>query len=132
MTLPVRAKAAMIGVKKDFGDGLSSGDAATFEAIAVAPDGGSLARRNVSWSLYKIDNDYQWFNVDGRWNFEPVKSSRKLADGGFDIAADTPAKFSARVGWGKHRLDVKIGGGRDHELFLRRRLVGHGERGHAR
>ena len=107
VTLPVRAKAAMIGVKKDFGDDLSSGEAANFEAIAVAPDGATLPRRNVSWSLYKLDNDYQWFNVDGRWNYEPVKSSRKLADGGLDIAADAPSKFSARVSWGKHRLDVK-------------------------
>jgi uncharacterized protein YfaS (alpha-2-macroglobulin family) len=107
VTLPVRAKAAMIGVKKDFGEDLSSGESAAFEAIAVAPDGSPLARRNVSWALYKLDNDYQWFNSDGRWNYEPVKSSRKLADGVFDLAADAPAKFSGRVGWGKHRLDVK-------------------------
>ena len=66
----------------------------------MAPDGAGLPRKNVAWSLYKVDNDYQWFNVDGRWNFEPVKSSRKLADGTIDIAADTPTKISARVGWG--------------------------------
>jgi uncharacterized protein YfaS (alpha-2-macroglobulin family) len=107
LTLPVRAKAAMIGVKKDFGDDLSSGENASFEALAVAPDGASLARKGVTWALYKIDNDYQWFNVDGRWNFEPIKSSRKLADGTFDISSDGPAKFSAVVGWGRHRLDVK-------------------------
>ncbi len=107
VTLPVRGKTAMLGIKKDFADDISSGDLATFEAIAVAPDGGALARKSVSWSLYKVDNDYQWFNVDGRWNFEPVKSSRKLADGAFDISSDAPAKFAARVGWGKHRLDVK-------------------------
>jgi uncharacterized protein YfaS (alpha-2-macroglobulin family) len=107
VTLPVRAKTAMIGVKKDFGDDLASGETASFEAIAVAPDGASLIRKGVAWSLYKIDNDYQWFNVDGRWNFEPIKSSRKLADGTFDISAGGPAKFSGVVGWGQHRLDVK-------------------------
>ena len=107
VTLPVRGKAVMLGIKKDFSGDISSGDLASFEAIAVAPDGGALARKNVTWSLYKVDNDYQWFNVDGRWNFEPVKSSRKLADGAFDISSDASAKFSARVGWGKHRLDVK-------------------------
>ena len=38
-TLPVRAKGAMIGVKKDFDEALGAGDPATFEAIAVAADG---------------------------------------------------------------------------------------------
>ena len=107
VTLPVRGKAAMLGIKKDFADDLSAGDSASFEAIALAPDGAAIARKNVTWTLYKINNEYQWFNVDGRWDFEPVKSSRKLADGALDIASDAPAKFSAQVGWGLHRLDVK-------------------------
>jgi uncharacterized protein YfaS (alpha-2-macroglobulin family) len=106
VTLPVRARAAMLGVKKDFDD-LSAGETASFEAIAVAPDGAAAPRKNVTWTLYKLNNEYQWFNVDGRWDFEPVKSSQKLADGAFDIASDAPTKFSAQVGWGQHRLDVK-------------------------
>ena len=105
--LPVRAKAALIGVKKDFDESLSAGESAKFEAIAVSAEGANIVRRKVAWSLYKLDNDYQWFNVDGRWNFEPVKSSRKLADGVIDIAGDAPAKLSAVVAAGKHRLDVK-------------------------
>ena len=105
--LPVRAKGPMIGVKKDFDESLSVGEAATFEVLAVSPDGVNLARSKVAWSLYRLDNDYQWFNVDGRWDFEPVKSSRKLADGIIDIAASATAKISAVVAAGKHRLDVK-------------------------
>ena len=42
-TLPVRAKGVMIGVKQDFEDNLSEGDLATFEAIAVSPDGKRVA-----------------------------------------------------------------------------------------
>jgi len=107
LTLPVRAKGVMVGVKKDFAEGLSAGDVATFEAIAVQPDGGRIARKGAEWSLYQMTNDYQWFNADGRWSFEPVKSSKRLAGGTIDIGADAPAKFSARVGWGAHRLDIK-------------------------
>ena len=105
--LPVRARGALIGVKKDFDESLSAGESASFEAIAVSAGGANVVRRKVAWSLYKLDNDYQWFNVDGRWDFEPVKSSRKLADGVIDISVDAPAKISAVVGSGKHRLDVK-------------------------
>jgi alpha-2-macroglobulin len=111
VTLPIRAKSTMIGVKKDFDDGLGEGEAAAFEAIAVAPDGSRVARKGVAWSLYKIDNDYQWYNSDGHWGYEPVKSSRRIAEGSIDIASDAPTKFSANVGWGKHRLDIKSADG---------------------
>jgi hypothetical protein len=107
VTLPVRAKGMTIGVKKDFDETIGEGDTAIFEAIAVAPDGARGVRKGVVWSLYAISNDYQWFNADGRWSYEPVKSSKRVAEGTIDIGADAPAKISARVGWGSHRLDVK-------------------------
>jgi uncharacterized protein YfaS (alpha-2-macroglobulin family) len=112
-TLPVRAKGVMIGVKKDFDDSLGQGDVATFEAIAVAPDATRTARKAVSWSLYQINEDYQWFNSDGRWSYEPVKSSKRLAAGSIDIDPQTPAKFSAPVAWGRHRLDLKSADGEE-------------------
>jgi uncharacterized protein YfaS (alpha-2-macroglobulin family) len=107
LVLPVRAKSVTVGVKKDFDTSLSAGDTATFEAIAVAPDGARIARKGAAWSLYQVTNDYQWFNADGRWSYESVKSSKRIASGTIDIGADAPAKFSGRVGWGAHRLDIK-------------------------
>jgi alpha-2-macroglobulin len=107
LTLPVRAKGVTVGIKKDFDTSLSAGDVATFEAIAVQPDGARIARKGAAWSLYQITHDYQWFNADGRWSFESVKSSKRLATGTIDIGANAPAKFSGRVGWGAHRLDIK-------------------------
>jgi alpha-2-macroglobulin len=86
---------------------LSAGDVATFEAIAIAPDGARVARKGAAWSLYQVTNDYQWFNADGHWSYESVKSSKRIASGTIDIGADAPAKFSGRVGWGAHRLDIK-------------------------
>ena len=107
LVLPVRAKGVTIGVKKDFDASLSAGDVATFEAIAIASDGARIARKGAAWSLYQVTNDYQWFNADGRWSYESVKSSKRIASGTIDIGADAPAKFSGRVGWGAHRLDIK-------------------------
>ncbi|HEY1778867.1 MAG TPA: alpha-2-macroglobulin [Roseiarcus sp.] len=107
LVLPVRAKGVAVGIKKDFDASLSAGDVATFEAIAIAPDGARIARKGAEWSLYQVTNDYQWFNPDGRWSYESVKSSKRIASGTIDIGADVAAKFSGRVGWGAHRLDVK-------------------------
>ena len=107
ITLPIRAKGATIGVKKDFDESLGEGETATFDAIVVAADGARIPRKGVTWSLYRITKDYQWYNTDGRWSYEPVKSSRRIADGSVDIPGDAPAKISAQVGWGRHRLDLK-------------------------
>ncbi|MGH6799066.1 MAG: alpha-2-macroglobulin family protein, partial [Roseiarcus sp.] len=107
VTLPVRAKSVMVGIRQEFDASLSAGDVATFEAIAVAPDGARVARKGAAWSLSQVTNDYQWFNADGRWSYEPVKSSKRIASGTIDIGADAPTKFTGRVGWGAHRLDVK-------------------------
>jgi len=115
VTVPVRAKGVTLGVKKDFSE-IGEGDSAAFEAIAVAPDGTRVARKGVAWSLYKVTNDYQWFNSDGRWSFEPVKSSQRIASGTIDIDADAPAKILAQVGWGSHRLDLKSAEGEETSL----------------
>ncbi len=114
--LPVRAKGVMIGVKKEFGASISAGDVASFQAIAVAPDGARVARKGAEWSLYQITNDYQWFNADGRWSFEPVKSSKRIATGTIDIGVDGAAKISAPVTWGAHRLDIKTAEGEETSL----------------
>jgi uncharacterized protein YfaS (alpha-2-macroglobulin family) len=105
--LPVLPRGGIIGVKKNFGDELGEGSVATFDVMAVGPDGQRTTRRNVSWSLYRINNDYQWYREEGRWNFERVKSSRRIADGKIDIAGNDPAKILVPVGLGTHRLDLR-------------------------
>ena len=115
-TLPVRARAVMIGVKKDFDSSISAGDVATFEAIAIQSDGARVARKGAEWSIYQVTNDYQWFNSDGRWSFEPVKSSKRIATGIIDIGVDGAAKISTPVTWGAHRIEVKTAEGEETSL----------------
>ncbi|MCI4677846.1 alpha-2-macroglobulin family protein [Rhodoblastus acidophilus] len=104
--LPLLPSGGLIGVKKDFAN-LSEGSRARFDVIAVGPDGLRTTRRNVRWSLYRISNDYQWYKQDGRWNFEQIKSSRRVADGAVDLTPDAPAKIAAVVGLGQYRLDLR-------------------------
>ncbi len=107
VTLPVRAKGVVVGVRQNFDASLAAGDPATFDVIAVAPDGTRVARKGAEWSLSQVTSDYQWFNSDGRWSYEPVKSTKRVASGVVDIAADGAARISAPVQWGAHRLDIK-------------------------
>ncbi|WP_460448547.1 alpha-2-macroglobulin family protein [Alsobacter sp. SYSU BS001988] len=109
VTLPIRPKGPVPAVKKLFGD-LAEGAAATFDVVMAGPDGQRLARKGLQWTLQKVERRYQWFNQEGRWNYEAVKSARRIADGAIDVAADQPARLSIPVQWGSYRLDLRGGG----------------------
>ena len=89
----------------------AEGAVATFDVAVVDPTGKRVARQNVHWSLYRVTNDYQWYNSDGRWNFEQVKSSKRIADGAFDVTAADAAKIAQAVEWGNYRLDLRTADG---------------------
>jgi uncharacterized protein YfaS (alpha-2-macroglobulin family) len=108
LIVPILPKGGLIGVKKNF-TSLTDGAAANFDVIALGADGARVARKGVAWSLYRVSNDYQWYRADGRWNFERVKSSKRVAEGKLDIGVDTPAKISTIVGLGQYRLDLASG-----------------------
>lgn len=107
VTLPIVPKGAAIGVKKLFDDGtLGNGQTAGFDVIMANGDGRRLARPGVKWTLSKVTRNYQWFYKDGRWNYEGVKSTRRVADGEIATSETAAANISAPVQWGNYRLDV--------------------------
>jgi len=54
----------------------------------------------------RIDTHYQYYQRDGNWNFEPVKTTTRIADGTLDVTSDKPARISLPVNFGRYRLDV--------------------------
>src|SRR5258708_572445 len=108
LTLPVAPAAAMIGVKPLFGDkSVAEGDKAAFDVAYVAPDGKPLAREGLRYELLKIESRYQWYRQNSSWDFEPVKSTTRVADGDLSIAADKPSRITLSPQPGRYRLDVK-------------------------
>jgi uncharacterized protein YfaS (alpha-2-macroglobulin family) len=107
LTLPVTPGSPMIGVRPLF-TGKSLGEAAdaAFDVVLVAPDGKTLARSGLRYELLRVDTRYQWYRQDGSWNFEPVKQTKRVADGTVDVAADKPGRISVPVTWGRYRLEV--------------------------
>lgn len=111
VTLPIVPKGAAIGVRKTFKEGeLGHGQTATFEVIMAQGDGRRLARQGVKWTLSKVNRNYQWFYQDGRWNYEGVKTTRRVADGEIAVGETAPARIAAPVEWGNYRLDVNADG----------------------
>ena len=107
ITLPVVAAGNMIGVKPLFsGRSLGEGETATFDVGMFAPDGKMLAAKGLRYELLKIESRYQYYRRDGRWEYEPIKLTRRVADGRLDVAADQAGRISAPVQWGRYRLEV--------------------------
>ncbi len=107
IVLPVTPAAPMIGVKPLFeGRSLGEGANATFDVVFANPDGASVARRGLRYELLNIETRYQFYKREGSWNYEPVKTTRRVAEGQFDVAAGQPARLSLPVQWGRYRLEV--------------------------
>src|SRR6202044_2293427 len=105
---PGAPAAAMIGVKPLFGDkNVAEGDKAAFDIVFVSPDGKSLARDGLRYELLKIESRYQWYRQSSSWEYEPVKSTTRVADGDLAIAPDKPSRITLSPQPGRYRLDVK-------------------------
>jgi alpha-2-macroglobulin len=108
LVLPVAPTAAEIGVKPLFGDkSVAEGDKAAFDVVFTAPDGKTLARDGLHYELLKMESRYQWYRQKSFWEFEPVKSTTRIADGDVAVAADQPTRITLQPEPGRYRLDVK-------------------------
>ena len=108
IVLPVAPANAMIGVKPLFADkNVAEGDKANFDVVFVAPDGKQLARDGLRYELLKIESRYQWYRQNNYWDYEPVKSTVRVADGDLSVASDKPSHITLSPQPGRYRLDVK-------------------------
>ncbi|KMO28912.1 alpha-2-macroglobulin family protein [Methylobacterium aquaticum] len=105
LTLPILPAGPVIGIKKGFGE-LREGATASFEVAAARPDGTRLSGE-ASWTLLRVDRRYQWYRADGRWSYEPVKTTAKIANGRVTLDPGAPAKVAMPVELGQYRLEVR-------------------------
>ncbi len=109
LRLPVKPEAAMIGVRPLFNGRANEGENAGFEIVLADTDGKLTARNGLKWELLRIETRYQWYRSGGSWDYEPVRSTRKVADGRIDTLATGPAKIGSPVTYGRYRLEVSTG-----------------------
>ena len=108
LSLPVTPTAPMIGVKPLFkGSSLGDQDIAKFDVAMVAPDGKPTAAKGLKWQLLQIESKYQWYRQYGSWQYEPIKITRRVADGTLDVMPDQPGHIEVPVTWGRYRLEVE-------------------------
>jgi uncharacterized protein YfaS (alpha-2-macroglobulin family) len=104
LTAPVQPGDALIGIKPLFEE-LGEGQEAAFEVISLGPDL-NAAPMQAKWTLNRVETRYQWYQMHGSWNWEPITRRTKITEGSVTLGAD-PVSVSAPVDWGAFELIVE-------------------------
>ncbi|MFS4581428.1 alpha-2-macroglobulin family protein [Phaeobacter sp. C3_T13_0] len=96
----------MIGLKPMFEDVVGDGDAARFSVIALAQDG-TAQDMLVRWTLNRVETRYQWYQLYGNWNWEPMTRRKRVATGEAMLRAAEPLVLEQPVDWGRYELVVE-------------------------
>lgn len=102
--LPLAGSQPRLGVKPLFDGAVSDGADAAFDIIALTADLSRADLAGVSWELNKTQTDFQWYQTNGRWNYEPVTTSERVASGTIDLTTADVGKLSLPVEWGGYEL----------------------------
>ncbi|KIC09518.1 PAN domain-containing protein [Leisingera sp. ANG-M1] len=105
LELPVKPAGPVIGIKPLFDEVAAEGAEAGFELIALAPDLTPMPMR-VKWTLNRVETRYQWYQLYGNWNWEPITRRTRIATGEAQLGSD-PLPLSQPVGWGRYELVVE-------------------------
>ncbi|KAJ57393.1 hypothetical protein ACMU_02500 [Actibacterium mucosum KCTC 23349] len=109
ITRPLASEGLLLGLKPQFEDVVKQGTEAGFDLIALGPDG-AATEAQVQWTLNRVHTRYQWYQLDGNWNWEPFTRREKLATGAA-VMTDGRLSLSLPVDWGEHELVVEQTGG---------------------
>lgn len=108
LSLPVQAQGPMIGLRAQFDDGqVAEGATAGFDLIALDQNDQRISMSGLTWSLYRIERNYQWYRSSGNWRYEAVEIPRLVENGQVDLQASETAELSFPVEWGRYKLQVE-------------------------
>lgn len=106
LSRPLAPAGPQIGIRPLFEDDAQEGGTASFEVLAIGPEGTQIPLPRVGWTLSRVHRRWQWYEVDGRWNYEPITSRERVANGEFVLSAEGRATVSAPVEWGRYELKL--------------------------
>lgn len=105
LTVPVQPETPVIGIKPLFDEVAAEGSEAAFEVIGLSP-ALEVQPMQLHWTLNRVETRYQWYQMWGNWNWEPITRRKRIASGeaSFD---GTPLQISHPVDWGRYELVVE-------------------------
>ena len=98
--------APRLGLRPLF-DGVAAEDsAAGFDVVAIGPDLAATDLGEVAWRLDRVHRWWQWYEVNGRWRYEPVTRRERVSSGAGQVTAAGALRVEAPVAWGRYELRV--------------------------
>lgn len=105
LTKPIASETAMIGIKPNFDDVLPEGSDASVNLIALDA-AGQPTQMPVRWTLNKVESRYQWYQLNGNWEWEPTTRRIRQDNGEVTLGAE-PLTLTAPTEWGEYELVVE-------------------------
>lgn len=106
VSLPVRSRERMIGIRPGFGDAsVEQGQEAAFDIVAVDAAGATTSTEGLVYELLEETWRYHWFTRDDRWDYR-VLIDETTIDSGSLSAASGPARLAFTLDWGRYRLEI--------------------------
>ena len=110
INVPLVATGPSIGIRPLFDGSAPEGGAAGFQLVALDEAGQQIAVETASYELKRIIRNYQWYRKsNGRWGWEPVTRTERVASGLLTLTDDGFARLDVDVDWGSYRLEVSAG-----------------------
>jgi uncharacterized protein YfaS (alpha-2-macroglobulin family) len=106
LTRPLAPGGVRIGVKPLFEGAAEEGSLARFEVLAAGPDGQQTEIQRTGWTLSRINRSWQWYELNGRWNYEPITRRERIASGELALTLDGRAVIENPVEWGQYELKI--------------------------
>ncbi|EAR52935.1 hypothetical protein OG2516_10746 [Oceanicola granulosus HTCC2516] len=96
---------ALIGIRPAFDGTLPENGEATFRLIGLGPDL-APAPMTARWTINRVTTRYQWYQLDGRWDWDPATTRERVATGEVTLGG-VPVEVSAPVTWGAYEIVVE-------------------------
>lgn len=101
-TVPVAPSGPVLGLRVP--EGVAEGARAEVGLVALSPDLAPVAMP-ARWRVDRLETTYQWYEVEGSWNWEPVTRRERIAEG--EVALDGPATIAVPVTWGAYEVTIE-------------------------
>ncbi|MEY4964633.1 MAG: hypothetical protein RL274_216 [Pseudomonadota bacterium] len=107
LDIPIRTHDAAIGIRPVFeGGSVPENARADFEAIALDAEGKRIALSGLTVSWVREDTNYQWFQTNGEWRYQPTTRDRLISSSGLGIGAAASARLEQALPYGTYRLTI--------------------------
>lgn len=107
VVLSVRPPSVSVGINPQDSRGyFPENSLARFDVIAVDGSGHTQTLEDLAYHIYEQGRSFEWFQVDGRWDYKPQQQRRRIGGGSLYFADNGRAVIEWPVTSGAYQLEI--------------------------